>query len=119
MQLPCKALRTAGVFVAGAVRVVGHAHDQCVGLPFGNALGDAHEARIALGPDGGLRTGRAQQPVTHRHPRALETKIKSEKGLKVRRNRWGFQQWCNAAHAWPAPGDRRHASSPSKPRAVS
>jgi len=70
--------------MGGTVRVKRHAHHQCVGLPLFQALGNLGKAGIPLGGDRALRLGRAQQPVAHRKPGALQAKVQRHKRLQMR-----------------------------------
>ena len=76
-KTPRKAARALRIVVAGTVRVKGHAHHQCVGLPVANVLFQQRPARVALGADGAARLGAAQQAVAAGHAGALQAKVKS------------------------------------------
>ena len=116
VQVAAEFKRCLGVLVARAVGVVGHADHQGVGLPFLDALRYLHKACVALGLDGGLRRGAAQHAVARGHTRALEAKIESKKGLKMRRNGGLNGQ---AGHACPASGEIIQACSPKRASALS
>ena len=101
-----------------AVRVVGHANHDGVGLPVFEALGNLDKAGVAFGMDRGLLLRRTQKAVTHRHAGVLGAEIKGHECLQRRRYHNGAEGGCGT-HALPAWVEIIQACKPSSPRARS
>ena len=101
-----------------AVRVVGHADDDGVGLPLFEPLGHLDKTGIAFGMDGGLCLRAAQPAVAHRHAGVFAAEIKGHECLQRRRYHNRAQGGCGA-HALPAWVEIIQACKPSSPRARS
>ena len=92
-----------------------HAHHQRIGLPFAHPRLGLRQPGLALGPDGGLGRGGAQQAVAHGHAGALQAEVESEKGLEV----WRDVEQPRALMRAPHLGDSIHDCRPSSDSALS
>eukprot|EP01137_Pigoraptor_chileana_P001619 Opistho-2@39505 len=118
-QLAGELQRARGVLVGRAVGVVRHAHHQGVGLPFLQALRDLHEARVALGGNGGLRRGTACEAVAGGHAGAFQAEVERQEQLAMRRDFKGRGRRRVHGHAWPASGESIQGCRPSRAMARS
>ncbi|KAF5293242.1 hypothetical protein FQR65_LT20132 [Abscondita terminalis] len=83
-ELAAEFLRAGRVLVGIAIRVVGHADDQGVGLPGLDALAGQGQARLAgLGAYRGQRVGRAQHAHAHGTARALGAEVEGHETLEM------------------------------------